>query len=57
MDFNHAASVYLTRVSTAVLSLTICDLCNNNAESVKLSLLDDICKALDCKITDIFTIV
>lgn len=36
---------------------TICDLCNNNAENVKLSLLEDICNALDCTITDIFTIV
>lgn len=35
---------------------TICDLCNNNAESVKISLLSDICAALDCKITDILTI-
>lgn len=36
---------------------TICDLCNDNAESIKLSLLEDICSALNCKITDIFTII
>lgn len=34
---------------------TICDLCNDNAESIKLSLLEAICKILDCKLTDIFT--
>ena len=36
---------------------TICDLCNNNAESVKLQLLDDICRALGCNLTDILDIV
>lgn len=33
---------------------TICDWCNNNIESVKLKLLDDICTALGCDISDIF---
>ena len=36
---------------------TVCDLCNNNIESLKLKLLEDICKALDCKISDILTIL
>lgn len=36
---------------------TICDLCNNNAENVKLKLLEDICKALGCNISDILSIV
>lgn len=35
---------------------TVCGLCNNNAESVKFKLLEDICIALDCKISDILTI-
>lgn len=35
---------------------TICDLCNNNAENIKLSLLNDICNALNCQISDILTI-
>lgn len=35
---------------------TICDWCNNNIESVKLNLLEDICTALGCKISDILTI-
>lgn len=35
---------------------TICDLCNNNAESIKLSLAEDICKYFNCKISDIFVI-
>lgn len=35
---------------------TICDLCNNNAEYIKLPLLNDICIALGCQISDIFTI-
>lgn len=36
---------------------TVCDLCNNNIESLKLKLLEDICKALSCKISDILTII
>lgn len=35
---------------------TICDLCNNNAENIKLRLISNICNALDCNISDIFTI-
>lgn len=35
---------------------TICDWCNNNIESVKLNLLEDICKALDCEISDVLAI-
>lgn len=36
---------------------TVCDWCNNNIESVKLKLLEDICKALGCEISDILTII
>ena len=36
---------------------TVCDWCNNNVESIKLNLLDDICTALGCEISDILTIV
>ncbi len=36
---------------------TICNLCNNSAESIKLALAEDICRALDCCISDIFIIV
>ncbi len=36
---------------------TVCDWCNNNVESVKLKLLDDICTALGCDISDILTII
>ena len=36
---------------------TICDLCNNNAENVKLKLLEEICIALGCNISDILSIV
>lgn len=36
---------------------TICDWCNNNIENVKLSILENICKVLNCKISDIFYIV
>lgn len=35
---------------------TICDWCNNNIESVKLNLLEDICTALDCEISDVLAI-
>lgn len=36
---------------------TICALCNDTAKMVKLQLIEDICKALDCEITDIFKMV
>ena len=36
---------------------TICDWCNNNVESIKLKLPEDICAALGCEISDILTIV
>mgnify|MGYP002627506648 CR=1 FL=1 len=36
---------------------TICDLCNNNSDNIKLSLLEDICNALNCKISDIIVIL
>ena len=36
---------------------TVCDWCNNNVESIKLKLLEDICAALGCEISDILTIV
>ena len=35
---------------------TICDLCNNNSDSIKLSLLERICTALECDITDIISL-
>ena len=35
---------------------TICDWCNNNIESVKLNLLENICTALGCEISDVLTI-
>lgn len=35
---------------------TICDLCNDNAESIKFKLLEDICTALDCEISEILTV-
>ncbi len=35
---------------------TICDLCNNKAENIKLSLAEKICTYFNCKISDIFVI-
>lgn len=35
---------------------TICDLCNNNSDSIKFSLLERICSALECDITDIISL-
>lgn len=35
---------------------TICNLCNDNAEGVKFQLLEDICRILECEITDILFI-
>ena len=35
---------------------TICDLCNNNSDSIKFSLLERICTALECDITDIISL-
>ena len=36
---------------------TMCDLCNNNTENVKLKLLEAICITLGCNISDILSIV
>ena len=33
---------------------TICDLCNNNSDSIKLTLIENICHALECEVSDIF---
>ena len=35
---------------------TICDLCNNNSDSIKFYLLERICTALECDITDIISL-
>ena len=35
---------------------TICDLCNNNSDNIKISLIENICNVLHCEISDIFVI-
>ena len=35
---------------------TICDLCNNNTDYIKFTLLYDICTVIGCTISDILTI-
>lgn len=42
---------------TKIRPSTICDLCNNNAERVKLEHLERICRVLDCDIPDVIVMV
>lgn len=42
---------------TKIRPSTICDLCNNNAERIKLEHLERICRALNCDITDVIVMV
>ena len=42
---------------TNIRPSTISDLCNNVAERVKLEHLEAICKALNCKISDILALL
>lgn len=35
---------------------TICDICNDNADNIKVQLLEDVCKALNCDLSDLFII-
>ena len=35
---------------------TIMRICNNESESIKLSIIENICKALNCTLNDLFTL-
>lgn len=42
---------------TGIRPSTICDICNNNADFLKLDNLDRICSALDCDVSDIVSFI
>lgn len=46
-------SQYWLAQKTGVAASTLNNLCNNKTSSVQFSVLDKICNALDCDITDI----
>lgn len=42
---------------TGIRPSTVCDLCNNNADFLKLENLDKICSVLKCDVSDIISFV
>ena len=46
-------SIYALNKETGVASSTISNLCNNKTTGVRFDVLDKICDALDCEISDI----
>ena len=42
---------------TGIRPSTVCDLCNNNADFLKLENLDRICSALRCDVSEIVSVV
>lgn len=46
-------SIYALNKETGVASSTISNLCNNKTTGVKFDVLDKICDALDCEVSDI----
>lgn len=46
-------SIYWLHKQTGIAASTISNLCNNKTSSVQFSVLDKICNALDCDISDI----
>lgn len=50
------SQVELSRM-TGIRPSTVCDLCNNNADFLKVENLDKICSVLKCGISDIISFV
>lgn len=46
-------SQYWLAKTTGIAASTINNLCNGKTSSIQFSVLDKICSALDCKVTDI----
>lgn len=50
---NKNISQYKLAKDTGIAASTLSNLCNNKTSSVQFSVLDKICDALDCEISDI----
>lgn len=46
-------SIYWLNRQTGIASSTLSRICNNKTTSIEFSVLDKICEALDCEISDI----
>mgnify|MGYP002515825490 CR=1 FL=1 len=46
-------SIYWLNKQTGIASSTLSRICNNKTTSIEFSVLDKICEALDCDISDI----
>ena len=46
-------SIYQLNKETGIASSTLSRICNNKTSSIEFSILDKICEALDCDISDI----
>ena len=46
-------SIYWLNKQTGIASSTLSRICNNKTTSIEFSILDKICEALDCEISDI----
>ena len=46
-------SIYWLNKQTGIASSTLSRICNNKTTSIEFSVLDKICEALDCKVSDI----
>jgi len=46
-------SIYWLNKETGIASSTLSRICNNKTSSIEFSVLDKICTALDCEVSDI----
>ncbi len=46
-------SIYWLNKETGIASSTLSRICNNKTSSIEFSVLDKICDALDCEVSDI----
>lgn len=46
-------SIYWLNKQTGIASSTLSRICNNKTSSIEFSVLDKICDALDCEVSDI----
>ncbi len=52
LDKKHK-SIYQLNKETGIASSTLSRICNNKTSSIEFSVLDKICEALDCNVSDI----
>lgn len=50
---NRKKSIYWLNKQTGIASSTLSKICNNKTSSIEFSVLDKICEALNCDVSDI----